>query len=388
MAEKARAETGMGNVADKILKNEYTARLTPGPEALKTDALTGDDGCTLVERAPFGVILAVTPSTNPTATVTNNAIAMVSAGNGVLFSPHPGARDCTLEQMRVLNRAIMDAGGPANVLAAVADSSLRTVVQAMKHEGVDLISATGGAGVVRAALESGKPAVCAGPGNPPAVVDETADPAQAAEHLLRGATYDNNLPCIDEKVVVVLDSVADRLVRAMGDAGAYVVSEAEARRLAEVCFQDDKPTRDLIGQDAAVILDRAGIAAPSGTRCVVLPECSTECPFVHHEQMMPVLPVVRVADFAAAVECAKQAERGYKHTAAIHSDSIGRITQYARAMECTILVANAPAFAWVGVGAEGWLSQTIAGPTGQGVTDPRTWTRQRMVALGGSLRAT
>jgi propionaldehyde dehydrogenase len=386
MAEKARAETRMGNVADKVLKNEYTARLTPGPEVLRTEAITGDQGCTLVERGPYGVILAITPSTNPTSTVTNNGIAMVSAGNGVFFSPHPGARECTLEQMRILNRAIVAAGGPPNLMTAVADSSLRTVVQAMKHDGIDLISATGGAGVVRAALESGKPAVCAGPGNPPALVDETADLAQAAEHVLRGASYDNNLPCIDEKVVIAVEPVAERLVQEMEQAGAYVAQREEARRLAGVCFTDDAPTRDLIGQDAAVILERAGLSAPAGTRCVLIPECPGDCPFVKHEQMMPVLPLLRVPDFETGLKAAIEIEHGLKHTAAIHSDSIDRISRFARVMECTIIVANAPAFAWVGVGAEGWLSQTIAGPTGQGVTDPRTWTRQRMVALGGSLR--
>jgi len=386
MAEKACAETRMGNVADKALKNEYTARLTPGPEVLQTDAITGDQGCTLVERAPYGVILAITPSTNPTSTVTNNGIAMISAGNGVFFSPHPGARECTLGQMRVLNRAIVGAGGPPDLMTAVADSSLRTVVQAMKHDGIDLISATGGAGVVRAALESGKPAVCAGPGNPPALVDETADLPRAAEHILRGASYDNNLPCIDEKVVIAVESVAGRLVREMEQAGAYVVGSQEARRLAEVCFTDDAPTRDLIGQDATVILERAGLSAPGGTRCVLIPECPDGCPFVKHEQMMPVLPLVRVPDFDSGLKAAIEIEHGLRHTAAIHSDSIDRIGRFARSMGCTIIVANAPAFAWVGVGAEGWLSQTIAGPTGQGVTDPRTWTRQRMVALGGSLR--
>jgi propionaldehyde dehydrogenase len=386
MAEAARAETNMGHAGDKRLKNEYTARLTPGPEALTTDVLTGDQGCTLIERAPYGVILAITPSTNPTATVTNNGIAMVSAGNGVLFAPHPSARECTLEQMRILNRAIVRAGGPANLLAAVEDSSLRTVVQAMKHDGINLISATGGAGVVRAALESGKPAVCAGPGNPPALVDETADLPRAAEHILRGASYDNNLPCIDEKVVVVVESIAERLVQGMERAGAYVARGAEAARLAQVCFTDEAPTRELIGQDAEVILERAGLRGEPGTRCVVIADCPGECPFARHEQMMPVLPIVRVPDFEAGVRYAVAIEHGLKHTAAIHSDSIERITRFARAIECTIFVANAPAFAWVGVGAEGWLSQTIAGPTGQGVTDPRTWTRQRMVALGGSLR--
>jgi len=386
MAEKARAETKMGNVADKVLKNEYTARLTPGPEVLRTEVVTGDEGCTLVEGAPYGVILAITPSTNPTSTVTNNGIMMVSAGNGVFFSPHPGARECTLEQMRILNRAIVAAGGPPNLMTAVADSSLRAVVQAMKHGGIDLISATGGAGVVRAALESGKPAVCAGPGNPPALVDETADLAQAAEHILRGASYDNNLPCIDEKVLIAVESVVTRLVQQMERAGAYVAQREEAQRLAEVCFTDDAPTRDLIGQDATAILERAGLSAPAGARCVLIAECTDDCPFVRHEQMMPVLPLVRVPDFEAGLKAAIEVEHGLKHTAAIHSDSIDRISRFARSLECTIIVANAPAFAWVGVGAEGWLSQTIAGPTGQGVTDPRTWTRQRMVALGGSLR--
>ncbi len=386
MAEKARAETKMGNVEDKVLKNEYTATLTPGPEVLRTETITGDDGCTLVERAPFGVILAITPSTNPTATVTNNGIAMVAAGNAVFFSPHPGARECTLEQMQILNRAIVAAGGPPNVMTGVAESSLRTVVQAMKHPGIDLVSATGGAAVVRAALESGKPAVCAGPGNPPALVDESADLARAARSILRGATYDNNLPCIDEKVAIVVESVADRLVEAMTRHGGYVARPDEAARLMAVCFTENAPTRDLIGQDATTILDRAGIAAPASTKCVLLDRCPPEHPLVQHEQMMPVLPIVRVPSFEAGMELAVQVEHGFRHTAAIHSDSLDRITRFARAINTTIFVANAPAFAWVGVEAEGWLSQTIAGPTGQGVTDPRTWTRQRMIALASALR--
>lgn len=386
MAEKARAETKMGNVEDKVLKNEYTAKLTPGPEVLKTETITGDEGCTFVERGPFGVVLAITPSTNPTSTVTNNGITMVSAGNGVFFSPHPGARECTLEQMQILNRAIVAAGGPPNLMTAVAESSLRTVVQAMKHPKIDLISATGGAAVVRAAFESGKPSVCAGPGNPPALVDETADLAKAAEFIIRGGTYDNNLPCIDEKTVIVVESVADRLIEEMRRHNAYVAAEPEAARMIEVCFRDDGPTRDLIGQDAPVILERAGISAPTGIRCVVLEHCPETCPMVQHEQMMPVLPVVRVPSFEEGMELAIRTEHGYKHTAAIHSDSIDRITRFAKAIATTILVANAPAYAWVGVGAEGWLSQTIAGPTGEGVTDARTWTRQRMIALGGSLR--
>ena len=388
MAEKARAETKMGNVEDKVLKNEYTAKLTPGPEVLKTDAITGDEGCTLIERGPFGVILAVTPSTNPTSTVTNNGIMMVSAGNGVFFSPHPGARECTLEQMQVLNRAIVAAGGPPNLMTGVAESSLRTVVQAMKHPNIDLISATGGAAVVRAALESGKPSVCAGPGNPPALVDETADIAKAAEHIIRGGTYDNNLPCIDEKTVVVVEAVADRLIEAMERNNTYIATEAEADRIVEACIQDDSPTRDLIGQEATAILERAGVAAPANTKCVVLDHRPEDCPIVQHEQMMPVLPVLRAPDFESGVELAIRTEHGFKHTAAIHSTSIDHITHFARAIDTTVFVANAPAYAWVGVGAEGWLSQTIAGPKGGGggVTDARTWTRQRMIAFGGSLR--
>ena len=386
MAQKARAETKMGNVEDKVLKNEYTATLTPGPEVLRTETITGDDGCTLVERAPFGVILAITPSTNPTSTVTNNGIAMVSAGNAVLFCPHPGARSCTLEQMQVLNRAVAAAGGPPNLMTAVAESSLRTVVQAMKHPGVDLISATGGAAVVRAALESGKASVCAGPGNPPALVDETADLARAARNIIRGATYDCNLPCIDEKVVIVVEQAADQLLGEMTRQSAYLARPEEAARVTDVCFPENAPARDLIGQEAATILDRAGISAPSDTKCILIDRCSTDHPFVQQEQMMPVLPIVRVPSFEAAIEVAVKVEHGFRHTAAIHSDSLDRITRFARAVDTTIFVANAPAFAWVGVEAEGWLSQTIAGPTGQGVTDARTWTRQRMIALGRALR--
>jgi acyl-CoA reductase-like NAD-dependent aldehyde dehydrogenase len=188
LARLAWEETGMGRLEDKIEKNLLNANKVPGPEILAPTAWTGDDGMTLVEYAPYGVIGSITPSTNPTSSVICNAIGMVAAGNAVVFNGHPAAKACTNLTVQLLQQAIIEAGGPANLVCAVAEPTIESAQEIMRHPTVNLLTVTGGEGVVRAAMQSGKRAICAGPGNPPVVVDETADIDQAGRGIVRGAS--------------------------------------------------------------------------------------------------------------------------------------------------------------------------------------------------------
>jgi propionaldehyde dehydrogenase len=384
LARMAVEETGMGRVEHKILKNEMAARSTPGLEDLPIRTLAGDEGLTLIQGTPYGTILAITPSTNPTSTVINNAISMVAAGNSVVFCPHPGARRCTLQTMILLNQAILEAQGPRNLLTSVGNPTLRVVVEAMKSPDIHLICATGGAGVVRAALESNKKAIVAGPGNPPVIVDETADLEKAARDIIEGACFDNNIPCVAEKILVAVEAIADPLLRAMRQRGAYQVTGSDIARLTHLVIQDGEVNKAYIGKDATVILEAIGIRAPHDTRLIVL-EADQDHPLVQHEQMMPVLPLVRVRDFERALQVALEVEHGFGHTAIIHSRNTEHITRYAQLAGTTIFVANAPSYAWAGLEGEGYPSLTVAGSSGEGITSARSFLRQRHLVYAGGM---
>ncbi len=380
-------DTNMGRVDDKMTKNDLAITKSPGPEDLKAECDTGDKGITIHEYAPFGVIGTITPSTNPIATVINHSIVMVSAGNSVVFAPHPGAVKCTLEAMRVMNRAIVGAGGPANLLTSINEPSLRTAKTIMGHENINLLVATGGPSVVKASMNSGKRAICAGPGNPPVIVDETADLKKAANQVFAGATFDNNMPCICEKEVFVLREVAEGFIQALQDKGAYLLTDSEAEALVKVIFtEDDHVNRDYVGKDANVILRSIGLNPPDDLRLVI---CRTNFshPLVQHEQLMPVLPIVTVNSFEEAMDMAVRAEHGFRHTAIIHSYRVDRITAFAKAIQVSLFVANGACGCVLGNGGEGNTALTIAGPTGEGVCTPRTFSkRKRMAVVDGALR--
>jgi propionaldehyde dehydrogenase len=384
MAKFAVEETRLGNVEDKIFKNKNASRQTPGTEDIQPKVYAGDEGMVLVERAPFGVITAICPTTHPVALVINNAIAYVASGNAAFFCPHPRAQKTSLKTMQMLNEAIINAGGPANLLVGVENATLEVVDRAVKHPSVKLIVASGGPAVVKAALTSGKPAVAAGPGNPPVLVDETADLKKAAADIVSGHSFDNNLLCIAEKTVVVIDTVADELIRGMVDSGAYLVKGADIDKLTALCVKDGKVSHDCVGQDATKLLAQIGITAPPTTKCAIL-EVAPNHPLVQLEQLMPVLPVVRVKTFEQGLELSKQIEHGFGHTAIIHSKDVTRITKYSQVMACTLLVVNKPSGASLRIGAPGQFSHTVAGPTGQGVAVPSTFTRERRVILGNAI---
>ncbi len=378
-------ETGMGNVGHKILKHHLVADKTPGTEDLKTTAWSGDRGLTLIEMGPFGVIGAITPCTNPSETVLCNSIGMIAAGNTVVFNPHPAAIRTSIFALNLINEASLEAGGPDNVACTVEKPTLETSNIMMKHKDIPLIAATGGPGVVTAVLSSGKRGIGAGAGNPPAVVDETADVRKAAEDIVNGCTFDNNLPCIAEKEIVAVDSIADELMHYMlSEQGCYLISKEEQDKLINVVLTPKGLNRKCVGRDAKTLLGMIGVTVPDNIRCIVF-EGEKEHPLIATELMMPILGMVRAKDIDDAIEKAVWLEHGNRHSAHIHSKNIDHITKYAREIDTAILVKNAPSYAALGFGGEGYCTFTIASRTGEGLTSAKSFTKSRRCVMADSL---
>ena len=378
-------ETGMGNVGHKILKHQLVAEKTPGTEDITTTAWSGDRGLTLIEMGPFGVIGAITPCTNPSETVLCNTIGMLAGGNTVVFNPHPAAIKTSIYAVNLLNEASIEAGGPDNIAVTVEKPTLETSAIMMKHKDIPLIAATGGPGVVTAVLSSGKRGIGAGAGNPPALVDETADIRKAAEDIVNGCTFDNNLPCIAEKEIVAVDSIADELMHYMvNEQGCYLASKEEQDALTNVVLKDGKLNRKCVGRDAKTLLGMIGVQVPDNIRCITF-EGPKEHPLIATELMMPILGVVRAKDFDDAVEQAVWLEHGNRHSAHIHSKNVDNITKYAKAIDTAILVKNGPSYAALGFGGEGFCTFTIASRTGEGLTSASTFTKRRRCVMTDSL---
>ena len=378
-------ETGMGNVGHKILKHQLVAEKTPGTEDITTTAWSGDRGLTLIEMGPFGVIGAITPCTNPSETVLCNTIGMLAGGNTVVFNPHPAAIKTSIYAVNMLNEASIEAGGPDNIAVTVEKPTMETSAVMMKHKDIPLIAATGGPGVVTAVLSSGKRGIGAGAGNPPALVDETADIRKAAEDIVNGCTFDNNLPCIAEKEIVAVDSIADELMHYMvSEQGCYLASKEEQDALTEVVLRGGKLNRKCVGRDAKTLLGMIGVQVPDNIRCITF-EGPKEHPLIAEELMMPILGVVRAKDFDDAVEQAVWLEHGNRHSAHIHSKNVDNITKYAKAIDTAILVKNGPSYSALGFGGEGFCTFTIASRTGEGLTSASTFTKRRRCVMTDSL---
>ena len=378
-------ETGMGNVGHKILKHQLVAEKTPGTEDITTTAWSGDRGLTLIEMGPFGVIGAITPCTNPSETVLCNTIGMLAGGNTVVFNPHPAAIKTSIYAVNMLNEASIEAGGPDNIAVTVEKPTMETSAVMMKHKDIPLIAATGGPGVVTAVLSSGKRGIGAGAGNPPALVDETADIRKAAEDIVNGCTFDNNLPCIAEKEIVAVDSIADELMHYMvSEQGCYLASKEEQDALTEVVLKGGKLNRKCVGRDAKTLLGMIGVQVPDNIRCITF-EGPKEHPLIATELMMPILGVVRAKDFDDAVEQAVWLEHGNRHSAHIHSKNVDNITKYAKAIDTAILVKNGPSYSALGFGGEGFCTFTIASRTGEGLTSASTFTKRRRCVMTDSL---
>ena len=387
LSRSAADETGLGCWRQKLIKHELVALKTPGIEDLEAVSYTDDHGMTLVERAPYGVIAAIIPCTNPTSTVVNNSIGMISGGNAVVFNPHPAAKKVSRMAISLLNDAIVDAGGPQNLLTAVAEPTIQSAQKLMKHPQIDLLVVTGGPAVVKVAMSSGKKVIAAGPGNPPCVVDETADIENAGQDIVNGASFDNNIVCICEKEVLVVASVADRLKQAMKHNGAYELTQEQIKNITKLVI--DKPGRPgdegavnkkYVGKRAYLIARDIGLNIPEATK-LLLCEVGREHPLVWTEQLMPVLPLVRTKNVDEAIDLAVECEHGFRHTAMMHSLNIAKLSKMAKLMNCSIFVKNGPCYSGLGQGGAGFTSFTIASPTGDGLTRARTFTRERRCTL-------
>jgi acyl-CoA reductase-like NAD-dependent aldehyde dehydrogenase len=387
LAKLAHEETGLGRYEDKVQKNLLVTNKTPGPEDLVPAATSGDQGLMLVEPAPFGVIGAITPVTNPSSTIICNAIGMLSAANTVVFNVHPSAKQVSIATVQLLNRTIVAAGGPPNTVTCVSKPTIQSAQDLMKHPLTRLVVVTGGPGVVKEAMKSGKRAICAGPGNPPAVVDATADIEEAGRLVIYGHSFDNNVICVDEKECIVVDAVADQLKAAMSRHAGVELPASELGRLEKVIFEKGAGprghavvNRKMVGKSASVILKELGISAGPEVRAVFI-EVPNDHPLVWTEQMMPVLPVTRVPSVDAAIELAVACEGGNFHTATMHSHDLSALSKMAKACNCSIFVKNGTGVGGLAHNAEGYTSFTIASPTGEGLTKPTSFSRWRRCTL-------
>lgn len=387
-------ETKIGRLDHKIEKLKII-QLVPGVDWLRPDGRSGDHGITLEEYTPFGVIGAVTPSTHSIPTLSGNIVNIVAAGNAVVFNPHPAAARCAVTAVRAYNEAIYRETGIENIACIVEHPTLESFNAIARNEAVRLLLVTGGPGVVKAAMQTGKRAICAGPGNPPVLVDDTCCLKRAARAIIQGAAYDNNLLCIGEKEVFVLDSVADRLMAEMEQHGAVRLNAGQLERLTKAAFTF-KPgegggcphatvNKEFIGKDPIVLAQAAGVNIPPGTQ-LLFAETDARHPFVVEEQMMPFLPIVRVKSVEEGIVAAREAEHGYKHTSIIHSHDVEHMTAMARELDTTLFIKNGPCMAGLGLGGEGYLSYSIATPTGEGVTNPKTFCRVRRCVMVDNLR--
>jgi len=384
------AETKIGRLDHKIEKLRICADLVPGVEMLERMAFSGDFGLTIIDFAPWGVIGAVTPSTHSVPTITGNAINMLAAGNAIVFNTHPSACQVAALAIRAYNEAIFQETGIADLLTTVVKPTLQTFDAMCKHPDVKLLCVTGGPGVAAAAMKAGKRAICAGPGNPPVVVDETACPDRAARCIIQGAGYDNNLLCIGEKEVFVVEAAADKLIAALKRAGAVQLSSSQVDALTKQAFTfaegqgggcpHASVNKALIGKDASVLAKSIGLDVPPAT-ALLFGETKEDHAFVQEEQMMPFIPIVRVKNVDEAIAAAIRAEHGYKHTAVMHSQNIENLTKMAQAVDTTLFIKNGPCMTGLGLGGEGFLSFSVATPTGEGVTTPMTFTRSRRCVM-------
>ncbi len=387
-------ETRIGRLDHKIEKLKII-KLVPGVEWLRPDARSGDHGITLEEYTPFGVVGAVTPSTHSIPTLSGNIVNIIAAGNAAVFNPHPSAARCAAIAIRAFNEAIYREIGIENIATIIEKPSMESFAAMCKHDVVRLLLVTGGPGVVKAAMQTGKRAICAGPGNPPVYVDDTACMKRAAKAIIQGASYDNNLLCIGEKEVFALENIADKLMSQMEQNGGVKLTSIQLEALTKAAFTitpgqgggcgHAAVNKDFIGKDPSVLARAAGLNIPAGTQ-LLFAETDADHPFVVEEQMMPFLPITRVKSLEEGVARSLVAEHGYKHTAIIHSHDVEAMTAMGRALDTTLFIKNGPCMAGLGLGGEGYLSFSIATPTGEGVSNPRTFTRVRRCVMVDNLR--
>jgi aldehyde dehydrogenase len=384
-------ETRIGHPSHKGDKLISAANLAQGVAGMSTRCFSGDHGITLEEHGPWGVIGVVTPVTHSLPTLAVNSVNMIAAGNSLVCNPHPGGKKIAAHGAGLFNQAIHELLGIDNLICVITEPTLETANAIFTHKDIRLLTVTGGPGVVAAALKSGKRAICAGPGNPPVVVDASADLDNAAHCIIDGASYDNNLLCLSEKEVFVEAAVWEPMMEAMARAGAFLLSAAQMDELARHCIEQPNggghpvANKKFVGAEPQALARLIGLNIPADCRLLYGPTDAMH-PFVQAEQMMPILPFVKCDTFEQAVECALQAEHGFGHTAVIHSRLVDHMTHMGKAMDTTLYIKNGPSVAGNGAGGEGYGNYSIACTTGEGIATPMTFTRFRRCTMVDNLR--
>jgi len=384
-------ETDIGAAEGTVLKLETSSRV-PGIEDLAPECYTGDRGVTIIERIPAGIIASVNPITNAAPAIISNGIMMLAGGNAVVNNPHPRTKIISARVVRDVNRAIIAAGAPPNAITTVEEPDVPTAQYLMTHSLINLIAVTGGHRVVEFATKTGKRVIAGGPGNPPVVVDESADLDNAADCIVRGASFSHCTPCSSEKEIFVVESVAGKLKGLIIQHGAYELTAEQGESLIKEIFNEINPGRvpsvinmDYIGKPPSVILKRAiGLEIPAETKIAIL-ETDKEHPLVWTEQIMPILPFVRCRDAEDAINMGIAADQGNRHTMVFHSNNLRNLSRMASLADASNFVKNGATMAALGVEGEGYMTVHIA-TGGEGGTRPRHFTFVRRCVLTDDFR--
>lgn len=381
-------ETGYGRYEDKL--NQLTSNFMnlPDTRAVPTSVMAGSKGVTLDVYAPFGVVGAVTPVTNVASTLMGNSVCNLAVGNSVVFNVHPAGVMTAMISLDIINRAIAEAGGPENLYTMPAHPTMETLDTIVNYPAIRLLSGTGGPAMVRTLMSSGKRVIAAGPGNPPCIVDSSADVEKAVAGITGCATFNNNILCISEKELFVVEDIYDEFLDALAAAGHVKLTAEQAEKLAELCLKKNPETaaekyavnKKFVGKNCNVILKEAGIPVEGDPRMAFF-EADNLNPFVQTEQMMPIMPVVKCESFEQACERAKFAEHNNHHSASIWTKDMYHATAFAKIINTTVFAMNGPTMAAYGNGGEGTDTPTTATPTGEGVTNPVSFARRRRFAM-------
>lgn len=341
LAKMAVAETGMGIVEDKVIKNHFAAeeiynkyRHARTCGVIERDAT---NGLTKVAE-PLGVIAGVIPTTNPTSTVIFKTLIALKTRNGIIFSPHPRAKKCTIETAKILQEAAVAAGAPKNIIGWIEEPSIDLTQHLMSHEGISMILATGGPGMVKSAYSSGKPALGVGAGNTPAIIDETADIKMAVSSVLMSKTFDNGMICASEQSIIVHKDVYDEVKKELEYRGAYILNKKEKEKVAKTIIQNGKLNAAIVGQPAFKIAELAGVKVPENTKVLVgeVEKIGVEEEF-SYEKLSPVLAMYKADTFEDAVSDAAElihfAGRGHTSVLYTAEHNADRITHFSNMLD-------------------------------------------------------
>ena len=349
LAKQAVAETGMGVVEDKVIKNHYAAEyIYNAYKNTKTCGVIEEDTAFGIQRIaePIGVVAAVIPTTNPTSTAIFKALICLKTRNAIIISPHPRAKDCTIAAAKVVLEAAVAAGAPEGIIAWIDQPSLELTNQVMRE--ADLILATGGPGMVKAAYSSGKPALGVGPGNTPAVIDDSADLVLAVSSIIHSKTFDNGMICASEQSVIVLDSVYEAVKAEFVRRGCHILDQDQLQKVRDTILINGALNAKIVGQSAFTIANLAGISVPETTKILIGEVTSTDLSEAFaHEKLSPVLAVYHAADFSDALEKADTLVKdgGFGHTASVYLNPVSakeKLDAFAARMKACRILVNTP----------------------------------------------